>query len=118
MCVASRLIGFSRYPRSGKKREPFPHCAPVRTPMIHVCSQVEKNMVFNALHAARMRGGRDGEHAWAAAVNAGGEGRRGSIDPSWSALLAPRAYTTTAKIKVSHTHTSLSLLAYRYITVR
>ena len=30
-------------------------------------------MVCNALHAARMRGGRDGEHARAAVVNAGGE---------------------------------------------
>ena len=31
-----------------------------------------KNMVFNALRAARMRGERVGEHARAAVVNAGG----------------------------------------------
>ena len=45
-------VGNHSTPR-GKKLERIPHCASLRTPMIHVYSQVD--MVFNALRAARVR---------------------------------------------------------------
>ena len=64
-------------------------------------------MVLNALHAARVRGGRDGEHARAAEVNAGG----GTWGPCWSALSAPQDYTTAEKRKrESHSPLSLSIV--------
>ena len=65
-----RRFGPHSTPR-GKTLERFPRCALVRTPITHVCSQVEKTWSFNTLLAARMRGERDSEHAGAAVGNAG-----------------------------------------------
>ena len=102
MCVASHLIGHE-VPEWELLKESTP-CASLSSPR-GPARQLRKlttpcALDFIALHAARMRGGRGGERARAAVVNA-----EGAMRPSIERTL--RASTTAEQRTVRHTYASL-----------
>ena len=102
MCVASHLIDHE-VPERELLQQSTP-CASLSSPC-GPARQLRKlttpcALDFNALHAARMRGGRDGERARAAVLNAGGDMRH-SIERTL------RASTTADQRTVHHTYACL-----------
>ena len=102
MCVASHLIDHE-VPEWELLKESTP-CASLSSPC-GPARQLRKltakcTLDFNALHAARMRGGRGGERARAAVVNAGGAMRS-------STERTLRASTTAEQRTVRHTYACL-----------
>ena len=99
--LQSSTWAFTTASPRGKKRELIPHCASVRTPMIHVYSQVERT--WSSTRCTHPECEQE-ETAWAAVVNAGGGVRLAAPAGALSQHRGPTPPQKKKRKRASHSH--------------